>query len=220
MQYNTQRKQLALPEYGRSIHEMVEYCITLREKSERNQVANTIIKIMGQLNPHLRDTDDYVHKLWDHLFIMSDFRLDVDSPFPIPSQDTFKSKPERVPYPGGTVKYGYYGRILQDMISKCSDLEEGKEKEAFKVSIANLMKRFFLNWNRETLSDDVIVKHLAELSNGRLTLEDTEKLKSNRELITKGYGNTVQRNNKNNNRRKGPTNNRNNNNRNRKPFTR
>ncbi|MGY6560620.1 MAG: DUF4290 domain-containing protein [Luteibaculaceae bacterium] len=185
MQYNTQRKKLALPEYGRSIHEMVEYCITLPTKEERNVVANTIIKIMGQLNPHLRDTDDYAHKLWDHLFIMSDFRLDVDSPYPIPSMETFRTKPETIPYPTGGIKYGYYGLTMQKMIAKCAEMPDGEEKDAFTTDIANSMKKFFLQWNRETLGDEVIITHLNELSKGKLSLGEDEQLKSNRELIGK-----------------------------------
>jgi hypothetical protein len=207
MQYNTQRKQLALPEYGRSIHEMVEYCITLPSKEERNIVAKTIIKIMGQLNPHLRDTDDYAHKLWDHLFIMSDFRLDVDSPYPIPSQETFRTKPEKVNYPKGNIKYGYYGLTLQKMISKCAAMPDGEEKDAFKVDIANLMKKFYLQWNRETLDDVVIVKHLGEISKGKLSLGDDDQLKSNKELIGKTQKDN-HHNNNNRRKRKQPNNNR------------
>src|SRR5438552_1458020 len=127
MDYNTQLPHLILPEYGRNIHRMVEYAMTIEDRTERNRCAHAIILVMGQLQPHLRDVADYTHKLWDHLFIISKFKLDVDSPYPKPSSESFVSKPAQVPYPPGIIKYKHYGKIMAEIIDKAVEFEEGPE---------------------------------------------------------------------------------------------
>jgi hypothetical protein len=195
MDYNTQLPQLILPEYGRSVHRMVEYCMSLEDKVERNKCANAIILVMGQLNPHLRDVADYAHKLWDHLFIISGFQLDVDSPYPKPSATSFISKPDRVPYPKGRIKYKHYGKIMEEIIEKAVAFEEGAEKEDLKRTIANHLKKSHMNWAKDAVPDEVILGHLLELSHGKLKIEDTSVLTSNADLMKKNNINLNQQQN-------------------------
>ncbi|MDP4952821.1 MAG: DUF4290 domain-containing protein, partial [Flavobacteriales bacterium] len=155
--YNSARPDLAIPEYGRNIHNMIDYAKSVADREERNKVAQAIISVMGQLFPHLRDIDDYKHKLWDHLHIIANFELDVDSPYPKPEAETLAQKPERVPYPKGKMKYGHYGSILEELIQKASAYEEGDEKNTLTMMIANLMKRHYLTYNRSSV-DDALIK--------------------------------------------------------------
>jgi len=176
LELNSARPDLIIPEYGRNIQRMVEFAMTLENREERNQCCRAILSVMGQLFPYLRDIEDFNHKLWDHLYIMSNFKLDVDSPYPIPKPEELDAPPDRIPYPQGDVRFGHYGRYVEKMIDKCVELEEGPEKQAFTVSIANLMKQNALNWNRNTVTDDVILKDLRFLSKGRLNLEGITEL--------------------------------------------
>jgi hypothetical protein len=185
MDYNTQLPHLILPEYGRNIHRMVEYCLSLTDRTERNRCANAIILVMGQLNPHLRDVADFNHKLWDHLFIISKFKLDVDSPYPLPSSETFETKPQKVNYPSGNIKYKHYGKIMEEIIEKAVEFEEGPEKEELKRTIANHLKKSHINWAKDAVPDEVILGHLKELSHGKLKIEDPSVLTSNADLMKK-----------------------------------
>jgi hypothetical protein len=155
---------------------MVEYAMTLEDREERNQCCRAILSVMGQLFPYLRDIDDFNHKLWDHLYIMSNFKLDVDSPYPRPEAEELDAPPQRIPYPPGAVKFGHYGRYVESMVDKCSALEDGPEKHAFTLAIANLMKQNALNWNRNTVTDDVVIKDLRYLSSGKLNLDENTQL--------------------------------------------
>lgn len=170
LEYNTGRPGLVLPEHGRNVKKMVNFALTVEDKEERNKVVNAIIKVMGQLNPQLRDHDDYAHKLWDHIFILSDFKLDVDSPYPIPTKETFETKPDQVPYPSGKIRYGHYGKVLEDFVSRIDEAKDEEEKKHLINVTANLMKRFYLTWNRNSVEDETIVKQLNELSGGKLNL--------------------------------------------------
>jgi len=172
MDYNSDRKRLTIPEYGRNIHQMVAHACSLEDRDERNHAAQTIIAIMGQLNPHLRDVSEFNHKLWDHLFIMSDFTLDVDSPFPIPEPDTLTKKPELLEYPSRDFKYKHYGRTIELFVKQAMALEPGEERIAHTCAIANMMKRSYLHWNRDSVSDEVIIGHLTEISKGELVLPE------------------------------------------------
>lgn len=172
--YNTSRPKMIIPEYGRNVQNMINHCITIEDRSERNKCAQAIIKVMGQLNPHLRDIEDYNHKLWAHLFIMSDFILDVDSPYPKPSAEMLTSKPERVPYPHKKIRFGHYGKILEDLIEAAIKYPEGEEKKHLVKRIANLLKTSYLMWNRDTVNDNTIIKHLEDLSGGKLTADASE----------------------------------------------
>ena len=174
MQYNTLRKKLVIPEYGRHIQRMVDHCKTIEDRDERNDFAQAIISVMGNLNTHLRDISDFHHKLWDQLFIMAEFDLDVDSPFPIPTREQLMSKPNRVNYPSYIPRYRYYGKNIKKMIDVAISWEEGDEKMGLVKSIANQMKKSYLLWNKDTVDDKVIYKDLKDLSNGLLDIEKME----------------------------------------------
>ncbi len=189
MEYNTQLDRLIIPEYGRNIQGMIEFCCAIKEKEERNLCAKAIIQVMGQLNPHLRDISDFTHKLWDHLFIISKFKLDVDSPYPIPSAETFKEKPKTIGYPKGKIRYKHYGKTIEDIISKAKKLPEGPERKELTRQIANHLKKSYYNWNKDNITDDVIFKNLAELSGGELKMDENTSLSSYQEL----RGNTTKK---------------------------
>lgn len=182
MDYNTERVKMAIPEYGRNVQRMVEFAVSVNDRDERNRVARAIISVMGQLNPHLRDVTDFKHKLWDHLFIISDFKLEVDSPYPIPNAETFKTKPDKVNYPDKKIKYRHYGKILEKIIEKAIEFEEGDEKKALTELIANAMKKSYLTWNRDSVTDEVIFDQLLELSKGKLRVDSSVKLSQPNEL--------------------------------------
>lgn len=182
MDYNTQLERLIIPEYGRNIQGMIQYCVGIKDRAERNLCAKAIIQVMGQLNPHLRDISDYNHKLWDHLFIISQFKLDVDSPYPIPNADTFREKPKKLDYPKGKIRYKHYGKTIEDIIRKARELKDGPEKQELTRQIANHLKKSYFNWNKDSITDDVIFKNLAELSEGKLKLDENAALSSHQEL--------------------------------------
>ena len=173
IEYNSEREKLIIPEYGRHIQKMVDFAISRESKEERNKVANSIIAVMGNLNQHLRDVPDFQHKLWDQLFIISDFKLDVDSPYPIPKKEELQERPESLNYHQNFPKYRFYGNNIKRMIDVANSWEEGDKKEALVITIANHMKKCFLNWNKDTVEDDVIFNHLYELSDGKLNLKDS-----------------------------------------------
>ncbi len=195
MEYNTDRPQLKIPEYGRNVHNMVNYCMSIEDREKRNKVAKSIIDVMGNLNPHLRDVPDFKHKLWDHLFILSNFTLDVESPYPIPTPQTFEEKPERVTYPEKSRRFRHYGAIIRKMVAYVQNMEEGELKEGLKISIANQMKKSYILWNKDTVQDDIIFKELALISDGKIKLSGVELLSHNQ---FKGQGVSNQRNRKNN----------------------
>ncbi|UNY97786.1 DUF4290 domain-containing protein [Zhouia spongiae] len=170
LEYNSERPKLIIPEYGRHIQKLVDFAISIEDKGERNKVVKAIIGVMGNLNPHLRDVPDFQHKLWDQLFIMSDFKLDVDSPYPIPTKEMLSERPEGLDYPQNYPKYRFYGNNIKRMIDVCNSWEEGELKQALKYTIANHMKKCFLNWNKDTVDDEVIFEHLYELSGGKINL--------------------------------------------------
>ena len=159
--------------------------MTLKSKAERTKAANAVIAVMGQLNPHLRDVTDFKHKLWDHLFIISDFKLDVESPYPKPSKDDFISKPDRLKYPQGDIRYKPYGKIIEAIIAKAKTYKEGDEKKYLVEVIANLLKRSYLNWNRDSVNDEVILQHLDELSGGKLKLDKDFRLSNTSDILAK-----------------------------------
>ncbi len=170
MEYNVDREKLIIPEYGRHIQKMINYCVSIEEEEERNKCANAIISVMGNLNPHLRDVPDFQHKLWDQLFIMSNFKLHVDSPYPVPTPEQFQEAPKKIYYPEIAKKYRYYGHNIKKMIEVAVSWEEGDKKEALIYTIANHMKKCFIKWNKDTVEDDTIWQHLEDLSDGRLVI--------------------------------------------------
>lgn len=175
LEYNTERPHLNLPEYGRHIQKMVSHAVSIEDRNERNRAAKSIINVMGNLNPHLRDVPDFQHMLWDQLFIISDYKLDVDSPFPIPSKMDLEAKPEPLEYPQNHPKYRFYGNNIKRMIDAANSWEEGDKKEGLILTIANHMKKCFLNWNKDTVEDDVIFQHLYELSDGKINLRSADE---------------------------------------------
>lgn len=184
LEYNTEREHLIIPEYGRHIQKMITYATTRETKDERNKVAQAIIAVMGNLQPHLRDVPDFQHKLWDQLFIMSDFKLDADSPYEKPSREELEARPEPLEYPQNHPKYRFYGNNIKTMIDVANTWEEGEMKEALTYTIANHMKKCFLNWNKDTVEDMVIFEHLFELSDGKINLlENHEELSDSSSLM-------------------------------------
>ncbi|MBW1619160.1 DUF4290 domain-containing protein [Empedobacter falsenii] len=216
MEYNTLRSQLIIPEYGRHIQEMVNHCKTITDETERNGFAEIIIEVMGELNPHLRDVPDFQHKLWDQLFIMAEFDLDVKSPYSIPTKkDTVNSKPNKVEYPKSIYKYRYYGNNIRKMIDVAVTWEEGEKREGLYFAIANHMKKCYLLWNKDTVDDQVIFNHLYELSDGKIDLRkvDDHLVSPDRLNSNNNHSNNNQNNRsyQNNNRNHQNNNNRNNN---------
>jgi len=183
MEYSTSRNHLILPEYGRNIQKMVEHIITIEDRDERNRAAQEIINIMGRMNPHLRDINDFKHKLWDQLMLMSDFKLDIDAPYPVPTRETFEERPNRIEYTTGTLKYRYLGRIMEKLIKAATELENEEEKAELVKIITNHMKKSYLLWNRDVVEDKVIFDTLEEISNGKLKVEKDAKLSEARDLI-------------------------------------
>ena len=178
LQYNTERSMLAIPEYGRHIHKMIHQVLAEENKEQRNKQAQAIIGIMGNLNPHLRDVADFQHKLWDQLFIMSDFKLDVNAPFPKPDAEVLAAPPTPLAYPQSFPKYRFYGNNIKGMIDVIVDWKEGDLKQALIYVIANHMKKCFLNWNKDTVDDEVIFGHLAELSGGKIVIDAKDEVLS------------------------------------------
>ncbi|MFK7747648.1 MAG: DUF4290 domain-containing protein [Kordia sp.] len=210
LEYNTERKRLIIPEYGRHIQKMINHAVETEDDVERNKIAKSIIGVMGNLQPHLRDVADFQHKLWDQLFIMSDFRLDVESPYPKPSRELLQERPNPLGYPQNFPKYRFYGNNIKRMIDVANGWEEGEMKEALEFAIANHMKKCYLNWNKDTVEDYVIFRHLLELSNGEIDLaaknEDlsdaSNLLKQKKKFSNSNNNKNQQRNNKNRNSRK------------------
>ncbi len=202
MEYNTQRERLIIPEYGRHIQEMVDYCKTIEDKNDRNLFAQAIISVMGSLNPHLRDVPDFQHKLWDQLFIMAEFDLDVDSPYPIPTKDDFTSKPNKIPYPKENNRYRYYGKNVQRMIDVAAQWEEGDKRDGLVKAIANQMKKSYLTWNKDTVDDRVILNQLKEMSNGKIDLTEEDVSLSAKNKLATGNHQTNNNHRKSNKRRK------------------
>ncbi|MEM9687230.1 MAG: DUF4290 domain-containing protein [Bacteroidota bacterium] len=185
LEYNNERPKLIIPEYGRHIQKMVDYAVSIKDREKRNKVAQAIIGIMGNLNPHLRDVSDFQHKLWDQIFIISDFKLDVDSPFPKPSRELLEERPEKLEYPQNHPRYRFYGNNIQRMIDMCNTWEEGELKQALKYTIANHMKKCYLNWNKDSVTDQVIFDHLYKLSGGKINLAPDDENLSDRDSLMK-----------------------------------
>ena len=201
LEYNTQREKLIISEYGRHIQKMVDYAANLNDRVERQKMAEGIIDLMGELNPHLRDVDDFKHKLWDHLFIMSDFKLDVNSPYEKPELDKLFEKPEPLAYPNSKIIFNHYGKVVEMMIEEACAMEKGELKDKLTLAIANQMKKSYVNWNRDSVEDKLIFKQLKQLSNGQLSLSENTELASVA-VIKKGNNNRKKKqNNKHRNKR-------------------
>ena len=229
--YNSTRKKLLLSEYGRNVQNMVKYIVELADREERNRYALVVIDLMGFLNPHLRDVADFKHKLWDHLHIISDFKIDVDSPYPVPSPEAIHLKPEPLRYPHQRIRYKHYGKTIELMIEKAKSIDEPARKQHMVQAIANFMKMAYVQWNKDSVADESILADLRELSKGELKLEDNINLNRveyrtapannprnnnprNNNNNQRGGSNNNQRGGSNNNQRTNNNNNQNNRNRN------
>ena len=209
LEYNTERKRLIIPEYGRHIQKMINQAIATEDAVERNKIAKSIIGVMGNLQPHLRDVPDFQHKLWDQLFIMAEFGLDVDSPYPKPLPEVLQERPNPLGYPQNFPKYRFYGNNIKSMIDVAISWEDGEKKEALEFAIANHMKKCFLNWNKDTVDDYVIFRHLLELSDGQIDLAAKEEdlsdasnlLKQKKKFVSSNNNNKNQQRNKSTNNR-------------------
>lgn len=186
LEYNSERPHLIIPEYGRHVQKLIDNCVAIEDVEERNKMARAIVDVMGNLQPHLRDVPDFKHKLWDQLFIMSDFKLDAESPYPKPEREELAAKPESLAYPKYDSKYRFYGNNIQTMIAVALTWEEGEAREALYFAIANHMKKCYLNWNKDTVDDHIIYNHLLDLSKGKIDLEGkNETLTEVKELMKK-----------------------------------
>ena len=204
MEYNTTRNHLEIREYGRHIQKMVEYVLTLEDREKRQKNAYALIELMGFLNPHLKNVEDFRHKLWDHLFLISDFKLDVDSPYPIPTRETLKAKPEVLGYPKRYPKYNHLGKNIEIVIDKALQEEDGDKRQGFANAIAYYMKLTYSNWHKELVHDDNIQTELATMTKGELEFNNRPFVKHRVENIREEFGGGKYRKNF------GPRNNRNN----------
>ena len=205
MEYNTSKTQLQLPEYGRIVQQLVERCKEVEDREERNQMAAAIVDFMGQRNPQLRDEANYKHKLWDHLFILASYDLDVDCPYHIPTPEEMQVKPKRMEYPKLQGDFKFYGKSILQLIEKAIELEAGEEKDALIQVIANNMKKSYNVYNKEHVQDEVIFRHLKDLSGNRLdltVLDSLEKSKIYYATNRSNKPNTRNNNPKNQNNRK------------------
>ena len=185
MEYNTQRKKMIIPEYGRNIQKMISNCIEIEDREKRTRTAEIIVNVMANMNPKVKESGDFKQKLWDHLYIISDFKLDVDSPYPPPPKDVLQSKPKRLNYPSLNIRFAHYGKNIEKIIEKATEFPEGPEKEALVKAIANHLKKSYLNWNRNSVDDDMILKHLAILSKNQLKLDDDFKFHQTSEILAR-----------------------------------
>ncbi|MDR2205362.1 MAG: DUF4290 domain-containing protein [Flavobacteriaceae bacterium] len=202
MEYNTQNTHLNMPEYGRIIQRLVEHCKELSTKEERSEMAVAIVDFMGQRNPQLRDEENYKHKLWDHLFILANHDLDVDAPYPAPTIEELTEKPNKMEYPKLQGDFKFYGKSILQLIDKAIELDEGEEKEALIEVIANNMKKSYNVYNKEHVTDDVIFRHLKELSENRLDLTGIDSLEKSKLYHSGNRGNKNQNKNQNKKRRR------------------
>jgi hypothetical protein len=185
MEYNTGRGVLFIAEYGRNIQKMIDYITTIEDQDKRNKAAKFIINVMSQMHPQVRDTVDYKHKLWDHLYQMSDFKLDVESPYGPPPPLALSTKPERIGYHDKEIQFKHYGKNIALIIEKATQYEEGPEKDALVRTIANHLKKSYLNWNRESVTDELIEEHLRLLSKDKLKLHESIKLTTTTDLLAR-----------------------------------
>ncbi len=171
MLYNTQQKRLPMPEYGRGIQNMVDHALTIEDRAERQRCANTIVNIMGSMFPHLRDIPDFKHKLWDHLAVMADYKLDIDYPYEITPAAAVHSRPKPLAYPMKRIRYRHYGYMLETLLKKLKDMPEGEERDALTSMVANQMKRCLYNWNKDAMDEEKVAADLSEYTEGKVQLD-------------------------------------------------
>lgn len=198
MEYNTTRNHLTIKEYGRHIQKMVDYVITIEDREKRQKNAYALIELMGFLNPHLKNVEDFRHKLWDHLFVISDFKLDVDSPYPKPTREKYEAKPDPLPYPKRNPKYNHLGKNIEIIIDKALQEENSEKRQGFANAIAYYMKLTYSNWHKELVHDDNIQSELSSITGGELEFNNRpfvkHRLDNNREDFVSNIGKPVRKN--------------------------
>ena len=207
MEYNTEREKIVISEYGRNIQVMIRHLMDIEDRKQRTEAAYFIVNVMAQMNPQVKESNDYMHKLWDHLHIIAQYELDVDGPYPKPTPEMQKKKPEHVGYQKNNIRYGHYGQYIYDVVKKVKEMEDGPKKQAILINIANQMKRDYLNWNRDTVNDLLILDDLYKISGEEIALPMETKLIPTSEILNKTQNQQQQQNQK----KKNGSNNNNNN---------
>ena len=203
MDYNTEREKIVISEYGRNIQVMIRHLMDIEDRKQRTEAAYFIVNVMAQMNPQVKESNDYMHKLWDHLHIIANYELDVDGPYPKPTPEMQKQKPEHVGYQKNNIRYGHYGQYIYDVVKKVKEMEDGPKKQAILINIANQMKRDYLNWNRDTVNDLLILDDLYKISGEEIALPmDTKLIPTNEILNKQPQQNQNQKKKKNNNQKK------------------
>ena len=185
MEYNTEREKIVISEYGRNIQVMIRHLMEIEDRKQRTEAAYFIVSVMAQMNPQVKESNDYMHKLWDHLHIIANYQLDVDGPYPVPTPEMQKKKPEHVGYQKNNIRYGHYGQYIYDVVKKVKEMEDGPKKQAILINIANQMKRDYLNWNRDTVNDLLILDDLYKISGEEVVLPMDTKLIPTNEILNK-----------------------------------
>ena len=185
LMYNTERDAIIISEYGRNIQEMIRHLMEIEDRQKRTEAARFIIAVMAQMNPQVKESSDYIHKLWDHLHIISDYQLDVDSPYEPPQPLNKTSKPHHIDYQNNKIQYGHYGNYMQKMIELAAAVEDDEIRQALTYSIANQMKRNYLEWNGNVVNDQQIIEDLKVMSQGKLILSEDVKLNGTNEILSK-----------------------------------
>lgn len=194
MDYNTQRKKLLLPEYGRNIQSMVDYLLTIEDRDKRTEQAYAVIDVMGNLNPQLRDVPDFRHKLWDHLAIMSDFKLDIDAPYELPEREILHKTPEKIPYSSGAIRARHYGKSVEKMVDKIKETTDPEQRRALIALTANHMKKSYLTWNRDSVEDNQIISDINEMYGEELIPIEGVVLSNQKELLQRKNNNNGKNN--------------------------
>ena len=185
MEYNTTREGLNIKEYGRNVQKLVQYALTIEDREKRTAFAKLIVQIMGTLNPQANNAGDFRHKLWDHLYVISEYKLDVDGPYPPPTKEAIEAKAPKMDYQNNKIRYKVYGSNMEKIIEKAIEFEEGPEREALIKTIANHLKKSYLNWNRDSVNDDLIFEHLEVLSDGKLEVENKNILATTSDILAR-----------------------------------
>ncbi len=214
MEYNTEREKIVISEYGRNIQVMIRHLMDIEDRKQRTEAAYFIVNVMAQMNPQVKESNDYMHKLWDHLHIIAQYELDVDGPYPKPTPEMQKKKPEHVGYQKNNIRYGHYGQYIYDVVKKVKEMEDGPKKQAILINIANQMKRDYLNWNRDTVNDLLILDDLYKISGEEIALPMETKLIPTSEILNKTQNQQQQQNQKKKNGSNNNNNKKNNNNKN------
>ena len=202
MEYNTEREKIVISEYGRNIQVMIRHLMDIEDRKQRTEAAYFIVNVMAQMNPQVKESNDYMHKLWDHLHIIADYKLDVDGPYPVPTPEMQKKKPDHVGYQKNNIRYGHYGQYIYDVVKKVKEMEDGPKKQAILINIANQMKRDYLNWNRDTVNDLLILDDLYKISGEEITLPMETKLIPTNEILNKPQNQQQNQKKKNNAKKK------------------